>query len=166
MNSTGRTSFIFATILTAAVWPAAPGGTANPSSTSPSPKPDAREIPVFEYDETFPQPLPNHWITGTVVGIDVDSKQHIWIAHRAKTLRPDELHAQANPPLGNCVNPRLDIDIRKQRTRLLIRPPHPCIADALEEELQPLANSGLIARISKYNTNPANNPQPPQRLSD
>jgi hypothetical protein len=37
------------------------------------------------------------------------------------------------------------------------------IADALEADLQPLATSGLITRISKYDTNPANNPQPPQR---
>jgi hypothetical protein len=37
------------------------------------------------------------------------------------------------------------------------------IADALEADLQPLANTGLIARISKYDTNPANNPQPPDR---
>jgi len=36
------------------------------------------------------------------------------------------------------------------------------IADALETDLQPLAASGLITRISKYDTNPANNPQPPQ----
>ena len=35
------------------------------------------------------------------------------------------------------------------------------IADALETDLQPLATSGLITRISKYDTNPANNPQPP-----
>ena len=35
------------------------------------------------------------------------------------------------------------------------------IADALEAELQPLATSGLIARISKYDSNPSNNPQPP-----
>ena len=40
------------------------------------------------------------------------------------------------------------------------------IADALEAALQPLATSGLIARISKYDTNPANTPQPPQRTSD
>ena len=40
------------------------------------------------------------------------------------------------------------------------------IADALEADLQPLAISGLIARISKYDTNPANNPQPPQRASE
>jgi hypothetical protein len=37
------------------------------------------------------------------------------------------------------------------------------IADALEADLQPLATSGLVMRISKYDTNPANNPQPPQR---
>ena len=40
------------------------------------------------------------------------------------------------------------------------------IADALEADLQPLAISGLITRISKYDTNPANNPQPPQRASE
>jgi hypothetical protein len=37
------------------------------------------------------------------------------------------------------------------------------IADALETELQPFARSGVITRISKYDTNPANNPQPPGR---
>ena len=37
------------------------------------------------------------------------------------------------------------------------------IADAVEADLQPLVSSGLIARISKYDTNPANNPQPPER---
>jgi hypothetical protein len=37
------------------------------------------------------------------------------------------------------------------------------IADALEADLQPLARSGLITRISVYDTNPTNNPQPPAR---
>ncbi|MBV8746110.1 MAG: hypothetical protein JO134_13820 [Xanthobacteraceae bacterium] len=37
------------------------------------------------------------------------------------------------------------------------------IADALEADLQPLAAHGLITRLSKYDTNPANNPQPPAR---
>ena len=37
------------------------------------------------------------------------------------------------------------------------------IADALEADLQPLATRGIIQRISKYDTNPANNPQPPRR---
>jgi hypothetical protein len=40
------------------------------------------------------------------------------------------------------------------------------IADGLEADLQPFAASGLITRISKYDTNPENNPQPPQHGSD
>ena len=36
------------------------------------------------------------------------------------------------------------------------------IADALAAELAPLAQSGLITRLKTYDTNPANNPQPPK----
>jgi hypothetical protein len=36
------------------------------------------------------------------------------------------------------------------------------LADALEADLRPLAASGLITRLSKYDTDPANNPQPPR----
>ncbi len=36
-------------------------------------------------------------------------------------------------------------------------------ADVLESELQPLVGGELITRMSKHDTNPANNPQPPER---
>src|SRR5262249_32509385 len=36
------------------------------------------------------------------------------------------------------------------------------IADGLEADLLPFANSGVITRLSKYDANPKNNPQPPQ----
>lgn len=63
----------------------------------------AKMVPYFEYDETFPQVLPNHWILGTVVGIHADTKDgHVWIAHRPDTLRPDELEAEKNPPRAEC----------------------------------------------------------------
>jgi hypothetical protein len=39
------------------------------------------------------------------------------------------------------------------------------IADALEADLVPLAGSGLITRLSKYDSNPANNPQPPKSFA-
>jgi len=35
-------------------------------------------------------------------------------------------------------------------------------ADALEAELEPLAEAGVISRLKKYDTDPAHNPQPPQ----
>jgi hypothetical protein len=37
-------------------------------------------------------------------------------------------------------------------------------ADALEAELLPLVGGGLIERVSKHDTNPANNPQAPAHL--
>jgi len=36
-------------------------------------------------------------------------------------------------------------------------------ADALKADLQPLVGGGLITRLAKHDTNPANNPQPPAR---
>ena len=36
-------------------------------------------------------------------------------------------------------------------------------ADALEADLQPLIGGKVIERMSKHDTNPANNPQPPER---
>ena len=36
-------------------------------------------------------------------------------------------------------------------------------ADPLEQALKPLVKDGLLARLSKHDTNPANNPQPPSR---
>ncbi len=36
-------------------------------------------------------------------------------------------------------------------------------ADALEADLQPLVGGELVTRMSKHDTNPANNPQPPKR---
>ena len=37
-------------------------------------------------------------------------------------------------------------------------------ADALEADLQPLVNGGPITRLSRHDTNPASNPQPPERF--
>ncbi|HXZ03086.1 MAG TPA: hypothetical protein VEI03_24070 [Stellaceae bacterium] len=37
-------------------------------------------------------------------------------------------------------------------------------ADALEAALRPLVGGGLITRLAKHDTNPANNPQPPARF--
>ncbi|MGO9868297.1 MAG: hypothetical protein ACLPJY_11545 [Rhodomicrobium sp.] len=37
-------------------------------------------------------------------------------------------------------------------------------ADALEKDLQPLVGGKVIGRMHKYDSNPANNPQPPARF--
>jgi hypothetical protein len=38
--------------------------------------------PAFEVDRLWPKPLPNHWILGSVTGMAVDGRDHIWLVHR------------------------------------------------------------------------------------
>jgi DNA-binding beta-propeller fold protein YncE len=38
--------------------------------------------PQFQVDPFWPKPLPNHWILGNVIGVAVDSRDHVYIVHR------------------------------------------------------------------------------------
>ena len=37
--------------------------------------------PAFQVDPLWPKPLPNHWITGNTIGVDVDDRDHIFTVH-------------------------------------------------------------------------------------
>ncbi len=39
--------------------------------------------PSFMVDPFWPKPLPNQWIMGPTIGIDIDERDHIFIVHRA-----------------------------------------------------------------------------------
>ena len=56
-------------------------------------------VPSFEVDPLWPRPLPNHWLLGSVTGVAVDSRDHIWVVHRgydSMTART-EIGAATNP---------------------------------------------------------------------
>jgi DNA-binding beta-propeller fold protein YncE len=55
--------------------------------------------PRFEVDPLWPKPLPNHWILGMVIGVGIDSKDHVFIIHRGAA----EMHRaeQGADPVGN-----------------------------------------------------------------
>ncbi len=62
--------------------------------------------PMFEVDPFWPQPLPNHWLLGSAVGISVDSRDHVWVIHRQASLNArTEIGAAADPPTGECCMP-------------------------------------------------------------
>jgi DNA-binding beta-propeller fold protein YncE len=66
----------------------------------------AVQAPRFEVDPMWPKPLPNHWVYGNVIGVGVDSKDHIYIIHRgAGSLEPKEIYATTNPPSSECCVP-------------------------------------------------------------
>lgn len=46
--------------------------------------------PRFQVDPFWPKPFPNNWQIGQVGGIAVDSRDHIWIVQRQRTLTADE----------------------------------------------------------------------------
>ncbi len=57
--------------------------------------------PTFQVDPFWPKPLPGRWIVGAVVGVAVDSRDHVWITHRPATLQPNETRSgwHAAPPV-------------------------------------------------------------------
>jgi DNA-binding beta-propeller fold protein YncE len=62
----------------------------------------AADIPRFEVDASWPQPLPNNWILGQVGGITTDKDGHVWVIHRPRSLTDDEKGAALNPPRSKC----------------------------------------------------------------
>src|SRR3954447_23265201 len=64
------------------------------------------QAPRFEVDPMWPKPLPNHWVYGNVIGVGVDTKDHIYIIHRgAGSLEAKEIYATTNPPSSECCVP-------------------------------------------------------------
>jgi DNA-binding beta-propeller fold protein YncE len=62
----------------------------------------AGDVPTFAVDASWPKPLPNNWIIGQVGGITADSKGHIWVIHRPRSLTDDEKGAALTPPRSKC----------------------------------------------------------------
>jgi len=63
------------------------------------------DIPLFEVDPLFPRPLPNHWVMGSTIGVDVDSREHVWVIHRQATLAGGEIGGVGDPPQYECCVP-------------------------------------------------------------
>lgn len=42
----------------------------------------AKQAPIFEVDPFWPGPLPNHWVTGSTIGLSVDAQDNVWTIHR------------------------------------------------------------------------------------
>jgi DNA-binding beta-propeller fold protein YncE len=66
--------------------------------------------PRFEVDPLWPQPLPNHWLLGSAIGVAVDSRDHVFVIHRRESFNErTEIGAAADPPTGECCIPAPNI---------------------------------------------------------
>jgi DNA-binding beta-propeller fold protein YncE len=47
--------------------------------------------PAYRVEPFWPQPLPNHWVFGSITGVAVDATDHVWVVHRgADSLEGNE----------------------------------------------------------------------------
>ena len=61
--------------------------------------------PSFEVDPGWPREMPNLWIMGSITGVFVDARDHVWVTHLPETLTPEETSAVQDPPIGACCVP-------------------------------------------------------------
>jgi len=64
------------------------------------------KTPAMQVNPLWPQPLPNHWVFGSITGVAVDAQDHVWVAHRgADSLEGNEKGMMATPPTSTvcCV---------------------------------------------------------------
>src|SRR5882724_5459826 len=60
--------------------------------------------PKFEVDPMWPKPLPNHWIIGQTIGLDVDSHDNVWIIHRPGSFDNSGKETYGMPNSGIAAN--------------------------------------------------------------
>ena len=73
----------------------------------------------FDVVPDWPKQLPNNWIMGQVAGVDVDSKDNIWIVQRPNSLTPQEAGLAQDPPLDDCCLPAPSVLAFDQQGNLL-----------------------------------------------
>lgn len=55
------------------------------------------QVPQFKVDPAWPK-VPQKWVLGLVSGVGIDSRDHIWVLHRPRTAKPEDM-VRAAPPV-------------------------------------------------------------------
>ena len=137
---------------------------------------DTVTAPRFEVDPLWPKPLPNHWVLGSVIGVGVDSKDHVFIIHRGDSTlnQRTEVGADATPPSGECFAAsierarRMAVGQERHRGRRVRLPAVRVIGRQLRAALPRHLARRLPARMRKLNGNRHRRPAADtlDRLSD
>src|SRR3954447_9043802 len=62
----------------------------------------AAQAPRLEVNPFWPQPLPNHWVFGSITGVAVDAQDHLWVVHRGgDSLEANEKGMMLSPPTSS-----------------------------------------------------------------
>jgi hypothetical protein len=69
------------------------------------------QVPIFEYDPTFPKPLRETWAIGPIGGLAVDRQDHLYVVQRPGGLLTNERFAGAGdtPPKAGPPVPAISL---------------------------------------------------------
>ena len=84
--------------------------------------PNATMAPMFEVDPLWPKNLPDHGLMGPTIGVDVDSRDNIWVLHRNTPdnfVAGTEIGLVQDPPLSECCQPAPPVLVFDQEGNLL-----------------------------------------------
>ena len=108
----------------------------------------AQSAPRFEVDADWPKPLPEGWVVSGLVGLCIDSQDHVLVLHRQDELTAGGLNAGVPAPLilefdpeGNLVNSWGDFDTFDLRL-------HSCQFDQDDNVWIASAPSGMLQKYS------------------
>ena len=66
----------------------------------------APQAPRFTADPMWPRPMPNHWILGSVTGVAVDARDHVFVVNLTDTFNQrTETGLELTPPSAECCMP-------------------------------------------------------------
>lgn len=66
--------------------------------------------PRFEVDPFWPRPLPENRLFGSLTGVAVDSRDHVWVVNITTSFTArTETGADQNPPIGTCCFPSSNV---------------------------------------------------------
>lgn len=73
-----------------------------PAAQAPTP-----QVPLFEYDPTFPKPMRENWAIGPIGGMAVDRQDHLYVVQRPGALASNERFTGSDdtPPKADCCIP-------------------------------------------------------------
>ena len=103
--------------------------------------------PQYEFDASWPKPLPDRWVLGGLGGVCVDRQDHVFILNRQDVLDVDLNAGRMAPsiiefdPAGNVVNSWGDANLLDPRL-------HSCFADKENNLWIASAPSGMIQKFS------------------
>jgi DNA-binding beta-propeller fold protein YncE len=76
------------------------------AASQPAAKAQTAQAPRFTVDPLWPKPLPNRWILGSVVGVAVDKRDHVFVLNIPDYFNQrTEIGSATTPATGECCTP-------------------------------------------------------------